>query len=112
MVNLKKVTLRKFGDVRIAKQKVDLIKHGNKKVNLKKKKKIEFEITKILCMAVSSEYTKYIIEQYDERSEQTFIDAVIADIMETSAWDEGYYNDDDIRLAIGRELMVRLGIEV
>lgn len=106
MVNLKKVNLRKFGDVRIAKQKVDLIKHGNKKVNLKKKKKIEFEITKILSSAVSSEYTRYILEQ-------TFIDAVVANVMETSAWkEEGYYNEDDIRLAIGRELVARLGIEV
>lgn len=33
---------------------------------------------------------------------------VIQNVMETSAWeDEGYYNDDDIRLAIGRELMAR-----
>lgn len=38
---------------------------------------------------------------------------VIKNVMETSAWDdEGYYNDDDIRLAIGRELMARLGIEI
>ena len=38
---------------------------------------------------------------------------IIEDVMETSAWeDEGYYNEDDIRLAIGRVLMGRLGIEV
>lgn len=112
MVKLSKVDLRKSGDIRLAKIKIDLVKHGIKKVNLKKKKKFEFEITKILSSAVSSEYTRYILNQYDERSEQTFIDAVVANIMETSSWDEGYYNDDDIRLAIGRELMARLGIEV
>lgn len=112
MVKLSKVDLRKSGDVRIAKVKVDLVKHGSKKINLEKRKEITFEITKILCMS-TGEYARHILEQYDERSEQTFMDAVVANIMETSAWkDEGYYNDDDIRLAIGRELMVRLGIEV
>ena len=41
------------------------------------------------------------------------MDDVIDDVMTSSAWDdEGYYNDDDIRLAIGRTLMARLGIEV
>lgn len=106
MVKLSKVNLRKSGDVRIAKQKIDLTKHGNKKINLKKKKKIEFEINKILSSAVSREYARYILEQ-------TFIDAVVANVMETSAWkEEGYYNEDDIRLAIGRELVARLGIEV
>ena len=38
---------------------------------------------------------------------------VIKNVKETSAWeDEGYYNDDDIRLAIGRELTARLGITI
>ena len=74
---------------------------------------IEFQVTEIMRSAASSEYARYILEQYDEASEQTFMNAVIVDVMETSAWeDEGYYNDDDIRLAIGRELMARLGIEV
>ena len=74
---------------------------------------IEFQVTEIMRSATSSEYVRYILEQYDETSEQTFMNAVIVDVMETSAWeDEGYYNDDDIRLAIGRELMARLGIEV
>ena len=36
MVKLSKVTLRKSGDVRLAKVKVNLTKHGNKNVNLKK----------------------------------------------------------------------------
>ena len=36
MVKLSKVDLRKSGDVRIVKVKVDLIKHGSKKVDLKK----------------------------------------------------------------------------
>ena len=36
MVKLSKLDLRKSGDVRIAKVKVDLTKHGSKKINLKK----------------------------------------------------------------------------
>lgn len=36
MVKISKVDLRKSGDIRFAKVKVDLIKHGSKKVNLKK----------------------------------------------------------------------------
>ena len=36
MVKLSKVTLRKKSDVRLAKVKVDLTKHGNKKIDLKK----------------------------------------------------------------------------
>lgn len=36
MVKLSKVDLRKSGDVRLAKVKIDLVKHGSKKVNLKK----------------------------------------------------------------------------
>lgn len=36
MVKLSKVDLRKSGDIRLAQVKVDLTKHGIKKVNLKK----------------------------------------------------------------------------
>ena len=36
MVKLSKVNLRKSGDIRLAKVKVDLIKHGSKKIDLKK----------------------------------------------------------------------------
>lgn len=33
-------------------------------------------------------------------------------VLETSVWkDKGYYNEDDIHLAIGRELVIRLGSE-
>ena len=63
--------------------------------------------------AVSSEYSRYILEQEDNISGNTFVEDVIKNVVGTSAWeDKGHYNDDDIRLAIGRELMARLGIEV
>lgn len=76
------------------------------------KKEIEFKISEIMRSAVSSEYTRYILEQEDDVTKNTFMEDVIEDVMETSAWkNEGYYNDDDIRLAIGREFVARLGAE-
>ena len=79
---------------------------------------IEAEVRMILQFSVSSEYVRYILEEKDNDYEDeyighTFMDDVIEDVMCASAWDdEGYYNEDDIRLAIGRTLMDRLGIEV
>lgn len=74
---------------------------------------IEFQVTEIMRSATSSEYARYILEQEDDVTGNTFMKDIIENVMETSAWeDEGCYNDDDIRLAIGRELLARLGIEV
>lgn len=75
------------------------------------KKIIENEIRMIIQSAVSSEYARYILEHKNEGTENTFIDDVIEDVMCTSAWDEEYYNDDDIRLSIGRVLWDRLDID-
>lgn len=57
-------------------------------------------IKSIMKQAVSDEYVRYIMEvlYYD-----------ILDDIKTSA-DENY-NEDDVRLAIGRVLMDKLGIE-
>lgn len=83
-----------------------------RKMNKEERKQIEYEITKIMQGATSSEYARYILEQEDYITGKTFIEHVIQDVMETSAWDaNGYYNDDDIQFAIGRELMARLGVE-
>ena len=83
------------------------------KITKTERKEIEFEVSEIMRNAVGSEYSRYILEQEDDVTGNTFMEDVIKNVMETSAWeDEGYYNDDDIRLAIGRELMARLGIEV
>ena len=44
---------------------------------------------------------------------ETVMEAVIDDIKTSSDWeDSGHYNDDDVRLAIGRVLMARLDIEI
>lgn len=83
-----------------------------RKMSKEDKKIIENEIRMIMQNAVSSDYVRYILEDKGEDGEEdSFIEAVIDDVMCASAWDEeGYYNDDDIRLAIGRVLMDRLGI--
>lgn len=88
-----------------------------RKMNKEDRKIIENEIRIILMGAISSEYVRYILEyaEEDENGEQigeTFIDDVIEDVICSSAWDdEGYYNEDDIRLSIGRVLIDRLGID-
>lgn len=83
-----------------------------RKITEEQKKELKNDIVNIMNRAISSEYINKILNQYDYISDETFIDAVIKNVLETSAWeDEGYYNDDDIRLAIGRELVARLGAE-
>lgn len=82
-------------------------------MTVEERKQIEYEVTEIMKSATSSEYARYILEQEDEVTENTMMEDIIQNVLDTSAWeDEGYYNDDDIRLAIGRELMARLGIEI
>ena len=88
-----------------------------RKMNKEDRKIIENEIRMILAHAVSSEYVRHILEGTEKDEEgytigNTFMEDVIEDVMCSSAWDdEGYYNDDDIRLAIGRVLIDRLGID-
>lgn len=80
------------------------------KMSKEDRKIIENEITQIMRSAVSSDYARYILEEECEDG-FTFMDDVIADVITSSAWeDEGDYNDDDIRLAIGRVFMSRMEI--
>ena len=82
-------------------------------MNEAERKQIEIEVEKIIRMAVSDDYSSYIFNQRDGVYKETFIDAVIRDVMESSAWeDEGYYNEDDIRLSIGRIFIERMGIVI
>ena len=77
------------------------------------RKQIEYEITEVMRSAVSSEYARHILEHEDKETENTLMEDIIQNVLDTSAWeDEGYYNEDDIRFAVGRELMTRLGIDV
>ena len=83
-----------------------------RKMSKEERRAIERLITKILSDAVSNDYAGYILEQYDSCTENTMMEDIIEHVLTTSAWeDEGYYNEDDVRLAIGRELMARLGVD-
>lgn len=64
------------------------------------------DLRPILDNCVGSDYAHYLID------DDAFFNVVKANVEETSAWhDEGFYNDDDIRLAIGRVLLAQLGID-
>ena len=77
-----------------------------------KKRLIETEIEVMMRSVASSEYAEYILEHENEETKSTFMEDVIDDVMCASAWnEEEYYNINDIRLAIGRVLIDRLGIE-
>lgn len=82
-----------------------------RKMKKEEKNLIELEIRNRIQYAVGSDYARYILEDKGEDGESTFVEDVIDDVLCSSAWeDEGYYSDDDIRLAIGRVLMDRMGI--
>lgn len=82
-----------------------------RKMSSEERKQIELEVTSIMRSAVSSEYARYILEDGSDDIGVTLMDEIVQDVMESSAWDdEGYYNEYDIRFAIGRCLMCRLGI--
>ena len=58
------------------------------------------DLRPIIDASVGNDYGSRIARNVE------FFNAVIEDVEETSAWaDEGYYNEDDIRLAIGRVIL-------
>lgn len=83
-----------------------------REMNSFEKNKIEKEVRNILENSVSDEYADCILDDYDSKTDKTFLEAVVKDVMETSAWNDiGYYNNSDIRYAIGRVFMARMGID-
>lgn len=65
-----------------------------------------YDILHLLTPAIGSDYARKMTE------DETFIRAVQKDVEESSAWqDEEYYNDDDVRLAIGRVIMKKFDME-
>lgn len=82
-------------------------------MNNEQRKEIEMLVYKIMMGATSSDYARYILEHEDSWTGITVMQEIIENVIETSAWnDEGYYSEDDIRLAIGRVLMGRMEIEI
>ena len=69
---------------------------------------LETLITEITEAAVSDEYARSLLES--ENDGKTLMEDIVQNVLETSAWaDEHCYNDSDIRYAIGRELLRRMG---
>lgn len=63
------------------------------------------ELKTILAMSIGKDYARCLVNK------EGFAFDVKCDVEETSAWiDEGYYTDDDIRLAIGRVLLDYLSV--
>lgn len=66
---------------------------------------VRYFLERNLKSAISDDYV------YDIRSK--IQDDVVLDVMETSAYGEdGTWNDDDIKLAVGRVLLRKMGAEV
>ena len=64
------------------------------------------DLMQVLRLSIASDYCYELIQNKE------FFDLVISDVEETSAWSEDMtYNEDDIRLAIGRALLYKFGIE-
>ena len=81
-------------------------------MTMEERKVIEHEITEIMIKSTGSDYARYILRSENDETNNTFMNDVVDNVLETSAWEEeGYYNDDDIRLAIGRIFMERMNID-
>ena len=64
------------------------------------------DLRRVLAQSVSSDYVGQLLDNPE------FYLAVKRDVEQTSGWEEeGQYNDDDIKLAIGRALMGKYGME-
>lgn len=49
---------------------------------------------------------------YAEKFPDGFVDEVIEDVMISSGYSEGHWNDDDIRMSTSRIVLKHIGIEV
>lgn len=76
-------------------------------MNSEERKELEAMIFAILAKATTEEYARNILETESKcKTCDTITDEIIDDVLVSSAWeDEGYYNEDDVRLAIGRTLI-------
>ena len=77
------------------------------------RREMRYHIRSLMNQAIVSDYLERILNCVDTETNESFADAVINDVKTCSAWkDDGYYSNDDIRFAIGREFMARLGVEI
>lgn len=82
-----------------------------RKLNEENHQELIADIELLLQHAVSHDYAQVILNHKGE-ADETILDAIMQDVLDCSAWEEsGYYNESDVRFAIGRVLMERIGIE-
>jgi len=63
-------------------------------------------VERILRGSISQDYIGDILDSPISQMGETLYDKICEDVFYASAWiDEGYYNEDDIRLAIGRVIL-------
>ena len=71
-------------------------------------KKFRLETERVMRKSIGSDYVGVILDR-ETGSGDTIFELIKEDVEETSAWeDEGVYNEDDIKLAIGRVLSERM----
>lgn len=67
------------------------------------------EVESIMRQSISTDYVEEILDTLyinEDISATTIYDSIKRDVEETSSWaDDGNYNGDDIKLAIGRVLI-------
>lgn len=84
-----------------------------KEMTVAERKELERQIQEVLQKSVSSDYVRTMLETYSEPSSYSLLEDIADNVLETSGWyDEETYNEDDIRLSIGRVILERLGIIV
>ena len=74
------------------------------------KEEIENSVMSLMVGLVGQNYAKLILKHYDSITENTLMEDVIEHVLECSC-NNGMYQVDDIKAAIGKEIMARLGIE-
>lgn len=79
----------------------------------KERLNLQLDIIRVMKLGISDDYVSNILTTQDSGTGETLVNNIMRNVLETSAWKENKtYNDDDIRLAIGRELSTRLGLDV
>lgn len=58
------------------------------------------------------EYVSGIMDEYHYKMPASFLNDIVTDVIECSAFDEGYYDKGDINLAFQRVVAEKFGVEI
>lgn len=73
--------------------------------------KTQDELEKELKQDVEN-FINELFPEYHNHLPEEFRQNIIVDVMECSAFEDGYYNESDIQLAFEREIASRYGVEI